>query len=83
MQTEKLSKRFQAEVTSFLDVVNAKRLQRNLSNVLFIYLTELNIGIPNYHDDLIHDLEFLFYFLDAAKKEQKKARKKRKRRLKN
>lgn len=78
MQSPKLSGRFRAEVISFLEVVKAQRLQGHLTRLLWLYMADLNKGIPIDHDKLIQDLECLVSFLEAARKEQRKARQRRK-----
>jgi hypothetical protein len=40
--------------------------------MLLAYLKRHKNGFPLFHDDLLHDLELLFYFLDEASHEQRK-----------
>jgi hypothetical protein len=70
MKKKKLSKKFEGKIFNFLDTVPVKRLNRHLRFMLLAYLSEHRGGTPLYHDDLVFDLEFLFYMLDAAEEEQ-------------
>lgn len=70
MKKKKLSKKFEGKIFNFLDTVPVKRLNRHLRFMLLAYLNEFRGGTPLYHDDLVFDLEFLFYMLDAAEEEQ-------------
>lgn len=72
MNPHKLSKALKAEVDCFLECANAARLSRNLRFMLFAYLKRHKHGFPTFHNALLNDLEFLFFFLDKASKEQRK-----------
>jgi hypothetical protein len=71
MKTERLSDDFKDEIDCFLDFVKVNRLNRHLRCMLLAYLQKHKNGFPLYHDALIRDLDFLFYLLDAAAKEQR------------
>ena len=71
MKTETLSDDFKGEIDCFLDCAKVNRLSRNLRFMLLAYLDRHKHGFPLFHNDLMYDLEFLFYFLDEAAKEQR------------
>jgi len=73
MKKKKLSKKFEGKVLNFLDTVPVGRLNRHLRFMLLAYLSEFRGSTPMYHNDLLFDLEFLFYMLDAAEEEQRDA----------
>ena len=72
MNTHQLSSDFIAELDCFLDCAKANRLSRNLRFMFLSYLNRHKNGFPLFHEDLLHDLELLFYFLDEASHEQRK-----------
>jgi hypothetical protein len=71
MKKNKPSKELKREFAGFVDTMNINRLNRHLRFMLLAYLNDNKCGFPLYHEDLLFDLEFLFYFLDAVEKEQK------------
>ena len=72
MNAYNLSDDFITEIDCFLDCAKANQLSRYLRFMLLDYLNRHNHGFPTFHDDLLHDLEVLFYFLDEAGNEQHK-----------
>jgi hypothetical protein len=78
MNPDKLSKALKAEVDCFLECTNAARLSRNLRFLLFGYLKRHQHDFPTFHKELLDDLEFLFFFLDKAIKEQRKRKRAKK-----
>lgn len=70
MKKNKPSKALKREFAGFVDTMNVNRLNRHLRFLLLSYLNDHKCGFPLYHEDLLFDLEFLFYFLDAVEKEQ-------------
>lgn len=72
MNAHQLSSDFVTELDCFLDCAKANRLSRNLRFMLLAYLKRHKNGFPLFHDDLLNDLELLFYFLDEASHEQRK-----------
>jgi len=78
MKTRKFSKDLKSEIDCLLDCAKVNRLSRNLRFMLLAYLERHKHGFPLFHDDLMYDIEFLFYFLDEAAKEQRRRRKAKK-----
>jgi len=78
MNPDKLSKALKAELDCFLECTNTSRLSRNLRFLLFGYLKRHQHGFPTFHNALLEDLEFLFFFLDKANKEQRKRKRAKK-----
>jgi hypothetical protein len=78
MNPQKPSKVLKAEGDCFLECTNASRLSRNLRFRLFAYLKRHKHGFPTFHNRLLNDLEFLFFFLDKISKEQRKRKRAKK-----
>ncbi len=72
----KFSASLHAEITSFLETVTIKRLNRELRSLLLAYLQFHKGGYPLDHHQLLSDLEWLFELVDVLEKEQRKRRKK-------
>lgn len=61
-----LTKQDTAAFTSFLEYADAARLNRNLRNMLLLYLMYEEDGIPADLPDLLYDLYQLFNLLDEV-----------------
>lgn len=62
----KISKELQTRFAEFLEYATPARLSRNLRNMLLLWLIHEKDALPDYTDDLLHDLNELFQLLDVA-----------------
>jgi hypothetical protein len=61
-----ISKELQTRFAEFLEYADPTRLSRNLRNMLLLWLIHEKDSLPDYTDDLLHDLNELFKLLDGA-----------------
>jgi hypothetical protein len=66
----KISKELQTCFAGFLEYAVPARLSRNLRNMLLLWLIHEKDSLPDYTDDLLHDLNELFRLLDGVEKSE-------------
>ncbi len=65
-QNKSLTKQETAAFASFLEYADTARLNRNLRNMLLLYLMHEDDGIPADLPDLLYDLYHFFSLLDEV-----------------